>query len=45
MKQLKKKFFYTLKKDDLVNVFGGKATIAYYKDENGNIKIKIVQID
>ena len=45
MKQINKKSFYTLKKDDLVNVFGGKTTIAYYKDENGNIKIKIVQID
>lgn len=39
MKQFQKKSFYTLKKDDLVNVFGGKTTIVYYKDQNGNIKI------
>ncbi|MEN6324363.1 MAG: hypothetical protein ABFD09_12875 [Proteiniphilum sp.] len=45
MKQLKKKIFLTLKKDELENVLGGLTTIAYYKDENGHIKMKIVQID
>jgi hypothetical protein len=45
MEQFKKKSFHPLKKDELGNVFGGKTTIAYYKDENGNIKIKIVQTD
>jgi len=37
--------FYSLRKKDIEDTYGGRTTIIYYKDENGVIKIRLVVVN